>query len=232
MRPDSLGSCLIPASNGRDVTDAEPSCGLYAVVEADAAAPERLSAALAAVDLASVLIVASGETRLEVGGARPLVELAQRAGVAALVAGDAALARALEADGVHLGPGAESVAAYQAARGILGAGGIVGVDAGISRHDAMSLAEAGADYVAFGAPAHLNDREKGRARRDELVAWWAEIFEVPCVTFDVEAPEEAARLARAGADFIAVRLAAESSSAVESERLAAIAEALRMPEAA
>jgi len=35
------------------------------------------------------------------------------------------------------------------------------------------------------------------------VAWWAEIFEVPCVAF-AETADQAAELARAGADFIAL----------------------------
>ena len=213
------------------MTSAEPSCRLYAVVEAGGGAAERLAAALRAADVASVLIVPHGTTRLEANDARPLVELAQAADAAALVAGDASLARALRADGVHLQSSTDSAGAYETARGILGSRGIVGADPGISRHDAMTLAEAGADYVAFGAPAHLNDRDKARARRDELVAWWAEIFEVPCVVFDVETPEEAARLGRAGADFIAVRLGPEPPAAA-SERLAAIGEALRVHEAA
>jgi thiamine-phosphate pyrophosphorylase len=70
----------------------------------------------------------------------------------------------------------------------------------------MSLAEAGADYIAFGAPHHLNDRARGRARRDALVAWWGAIFEVPCVALDVESAEEAKALSAAGADFIGVAL--------------------------
>jgi thiamine-phosphate pyrophosphorylase len=219
-----------PASHGRDVTDAEPSCRLYAVVEADGASHERLAAALTVADVASVLIVPGGGGTLDAKGAQPLVELAQRANVAVLIAGDARLARTLKADGVHL-DAAESLAAYEEARSLLGARAIVGVDPGISRHDAMTLAEAGADYMAFGAPAHLNDRDKARARRDELVEWWAEIFQIPCVAFDVETPEEAARLARTGVDFIAVRLAREAP-AVAGERLAAIADALRLSEAA
>jgi thiamine-phosphate pyrophosphorylase len=230
LRPDSLGSSLIPRAT-LVVTDAEPTCRLYAVIEAGTGAPERLSAALEAADLASVLIVPAGQARLEADAVRPLIELAQRAGVAALVAADASLARMVGADGIHLGPTPDIEAAYESARRILGPRAIVGVDPGLSRHDAMTLAEAGADYMAFGAPGYLKDRDKARARRDELVAWWGEIFQVPCVAFDVEAPEEAARLMQAAADFIAVRLGAGSPDA-EATRLAAIADALRLSEAA
>ena len=93
----------------------------------------------------------------------------------------------------------------------------------------MTLAEAGADYIAFGAPPHLKDRDKGRARRDELIAWWAEIFEAPCVAFDVETPQEAEALARAGADFIAIRLPAATAPAATRQFVADIAAALGVP---
>jgi len=92
------------------------------------------------------------------------------------------------------------------------------------------LAEAGADYIAFGAPAHLNGRDKGRVRRDELVAWWAEIFEVPCVAFDVETGEEAERLTRAGAEFVAVELPAGATVSATRDLVAGIAAALSVPE--
>ena len=83
--------------------DAETTCQLYVVIEAGDAAPERLAAALAAADLASVLIVPPAGRALDAAAARPLIELAQRRGAAALVAADARLARSLGADGVHLG---------------------------------------------------------------------------------------------------------------------------------
>ena len=35
-------------------------------------------------------------------------------------------------------------------------------------------------------PEFVGDMETARARRLDLIAWWAEIFEVPCVAFDVE----------------------------------------------
>ena len=163
------------------MTDQPASCQLYAVIEAGPGAPERLSAALEAADLAAALIVPEAGLELDAGAAKPLVDLAKRAGAAALILADAQLARALGADGVHLGTLKDLQRSYREAREVLGSASVVGADAGISRHAAMLLAEAGADYVGFGAPAHLKDREKARARRGELVLWWAEIFQVPCV---------------------------------------------------
>jgi len=210
--------------------EAERASQLYAVVEAGEDALARLQAALDATPIASVLIRPAAGASLDAGSTKPLVDLAQKGNAAALLAGDAQLARTLRADGVHLDAGKDLAATYEQARGIIGDRGIVGVDVGISRHDAMALAEAGADYIAFGAPAHLNDRDKGRARRDELVAWWAEIFEVPCVVFDVETGEEAERLTRAGAEFVAVELSAGATAAATGDLVTGIAGALSVPE--
>jgi thiamine-phosphate pyrophosphorylase len=209
----------------------QPSCLLFAVVEAGPGAAERLGAALTAVQIASVLITPAGDDLLDAAAAKPLVELAQRAGAAALIADDAQLARALKADGVHLGISMDPAGGYAEARRILGPRGIIGVDAGISRDDAMTVAEDGAEYVAFGAPPDLTDLEKGRARRADLIAWWAEIFEVPCVAFDVESPEAAEALARAGADFVAVLLPTSEPPAAARDLVAEVSTAISLAEA-
>jgi thiamine-phosphate pyrophosphorylase len=207
------------------VSDGLHSCQLYLVLEVDPSAHERLAAALDMVSAAAVLIAPCAREGLSAGELKPLIKLCQSRDVAALIAGDAQLARTLHADGVHL-PSGGAIPAYDIAREIVGRSRIVGADAGISRHDAMTLAEAGADYIAFGAPSYLKDRAKGRARRREMIAWWSELFEVPCVAFDVETASEAAELARLGADFVAVALTAERSVQTASEHIAAIADAV------
>jgi thiamine-phosphate pyrophosphorylase len=199
-------------------------CGIYLVVETGAA--ERAAAALAVADIACLLIEPPEGAPLDERSARPLVALAQTSNVAAIIAADARLARTLAADGVHLAPTRDPAKAFAEARGMLGQGFIIGAHAGKSRHDAMLLGEAGADYVGFGVPKGVKDTESARARRLDLVSWWAEIFEIPCVAFDVAAPEDADRLARAGADFIGLRLTAGETPADVTARIRAVADAI------
>jgi thiamine-phosphate pyrophosphorylase len=202
---------------------------LYLVVEAGAD-PRAFAPLLGAADAAAVLIAASEAGRLEVAGVRPLVEMAQAKGVAALIEGDAQLARTLRADGVHLPWSKDVVARFGEAREVLGGRYIVGADAGRSRHDAMTLGEAGADYVGFGIPPHVEDRDTARERRLDLVAWWSEIFELPGVAFDVETADDAVALARAGADFVAVRVPASVAAEERAVWLQNVQQAVAEPE--
>jgi thiamine-phosphate pyrophosphorylase len=68
----------------------------------------------------------------------------------------------------------------------------------------MEAAEAGADYVAFGAFFPSGSKAvKHRADR-EILCWWSELMEVPCVAIGGITPENCAPLVTAGADFLAV----------------------------
>lgn len=200
------------------VSDERIKSRLYVVVEAGQAAGDRLAAALAAADVASVLICPPPAGKLDAANARGLVELAQKAGAAALLADDAELARTLRADGVHLSASEDPASAYEAARSILGGRYIVGADTGGSRDDAMTLAEIGADYIAFRSDGDA----EASARRDELAAWWAEIFEVPCVALDVASADEAAHLQAARCDFVGLALPASEPPAASRDFVAAV----------
>lgn len=192
------------------MTATRPATQLYCSIAAGPTARERLEAVLAGTTVSSVLIVAKSGTRLGAGEVKPLVELIQKHDVAALIENDAQLARVVRADGVHLNDHADILDLYGEARSILGERFIVGADAGRSKHHAMLLGEAGADYVGFGIDG---DDADARQTRDDLVAWWTDIFEIPCVAFGVETADEAARLAHSGADFIALSITQAQSPA-------------------
>ncbi len=213
------------------MTIAEQHAGLYVVVEAsaDPALSARLDTALDGTACASLLIVPPPGLPLETRGVMPLIQCAQRHGIATLLADDAPLAKAAGADGVHLSWRHDPISRYDEARAILGQRCIAGADAGSSRDDAMRLGEAGADYVSFGIGPDEMDRESAAALRLDLVAWWAELFEVPCVAFDAETREEAAALSQAGADFVAVRLPSAPSAETVSKWLRDMTGALRAP---
>jgi thiamine-phosphate pyrophosphorylase len=192
---------------------------LYLEIEAQAGMTSRLAPLLSRIQPASVLIVPPANGRLEAQAVLPLVAAVQQAAAAAIIADDARLARTVKADGVHLGPRPDVLAAYGEAREIVGSRAIVGADAGRSRHDAMSLGEAGADYVAF-------RRAEDVEGQLELVSWWSDIFEVPCVGLDATTPDDVRALMEAGADFVGFRLAAGVSLADEQALLMAVATVL------
>ena len=193
--------------------------------------PRQVAALLDAAGAATLLIAAGGGVALSAAAARPLVELAQAKDIAALIEGDAQLARTLRADGVHLPWSKDAAARYGEAREVLGTRYIVGIDVGRSRHDAMTLAEEGADYIGFGIPSHVEDRSAAAARRLELVSWWSEIFEVPCVAFDIDDVEDAMAVAGAGADFLAMRADAGMTPADAKELARSLAEVAQQREA-
>ncbi len=188
------------------VSDADwPACQLMLTVQPGQGAVDALRAAFGHCQPAAVLIRPAPEHNLGAGETKPLVDIAQDYGAAAIIFGDVKLAQILRADGVHFESHADgSLASLIAdARAALGASANIGVDAGISRHRAMEAGECGADYVAFGA---ADADAVTRQARDDLIAWWGEIFEVPCVALDITTADETATAELNGADFVALTL--------------------------
>jgi thiamine-phosphate pyrophosphorylase len=112
------------------------------------------------------------------------------------------LAAELDCDGVHVG---EEDMPYAEARRLMGPDHIVGVTCGNSRHRAITAAEAGADYVAFGAffPSPTKGGAKYRAD-PEVLRDWSETTVVPCCAIGGITQENCGPLVEAGADFLAV----------------------------
>ena len=64
--------------------------------------------------------------------------------------------------------------------------------------------EAGADYVAFGAFFPTATKVTEYRAEPDLLTWWQDLMEIPCVAIGGITPENCAPLVRAGADFLAV----------------------------
>lgn len=174
-------------------------CRLYFQFPAQPSAKleAQLAQAIATTDAACVLLCGDGAPVDEDHAGR-LIDLVQASGLACLIDHDAGLAERLGADGLHIDADPE---AYTAARKLLSESANIGVLCGLGRHDAMQLAELGADYVAFGPKSEsIIDAIDQYA---DLIAWWSEIFVVPCVAWNVETAEQAAKFAALGADFVA-----------------------------
>ncbi len=133
--------------------------------------------------------------------AEALMPIAQGANVAFILNDRPDLAARLDADGVHVGQEDSSCAD---ARGEMGPDRIVGVTCHYSRHLAMEAAEAGADYVAFGAFFPTQTKAPKTRADIDILRWWASTMVVPCVAIGGITIDNAKPLIEAGADFLAV----------------------------
>jgi thiamine-phosphate pyrophosphorylase len=135
---------------------------------------------------------------------RRLMPIAQSRHVAVLLNDRPDLAAELGCDGVHVGQSDASVAL---ARRVMGKAAMIGATCHDSRHLAMEAAEAGADYVAFGAFFPTQTKTTAYRPEIDILTVWQETMEIPCVAIGGITVETADELARAGADFVAVSAA-------------------------
>ena len=188
---------------------------------------EQLASALDAGDIAAVLLrLADADERTLINRVKTLAPPIQNKGAALLLEGHPDLVARGGADGAHLGDIADFAAALETLKPerIVGAGGLA------SRHDAMLAAEQGADYVMFGEPDSTG-KCPAFAAVQERIAWWAEVFEAPCVGYS-DSLETIAPLVAAGADFIALGNAVWREPGSVAEAIREAGRNLRLPEPA
>ena len=184
-----------------------PECQLYLISPLDVGGdfPNRLERALAAGPVAAFQFRVKGVDQHEAARlAEPLQAICAAHDVAFIVNDSIALANRLKADGVHLGQGDGDV---REAREALGREAQIGVTCHASRHLAMEAGEAGADYVAFGSFFPSDTKASEHRPEPELLTWWQQLFEIPCVAIGGITPKNCGSLVRAGADFLAVSAA-------------------------
>ena len=180
-------------------------CRLYLItppaIELDRFAP-ALEAALNAGDVAclQLRLKEADDDAVRRAGER-LLPICRARGVPLLINDRPDLAAELGADGVHVGA---DDADYAEARETVGADATVGVSCYDSRHRAIEAAEAGADYVAFGAFFPTGTKTPRARASVDLLEWWHAIMVVPCVAIGGITAGNCAPLVAAGADFLAV----------------------------
>ncbi|AOY66899.1 thiamine phosphate synthase [Xanthomonas euvesicatoria] len=141
---------------------------------------------------------ADAALRLRQAGA--LREACAAHGVPLIINDDAQLAAQVGAQGVHLGEDDGDVAA---ARALLGEQAIIGVSSYDDIERARAAAEAGANYVAFGAFFPTTTKQTTRRATPALLQQAAEL-NLPRVAIGGIAPAQVTALVTAGADLIAV----------------------------
>jgi thiamine-phosphate pyrophosphorylase len=183
-----------------------PACRLYLITPPrldDLAAFGRdLAHALDAGDVGALQIrLKDVDDAIVAAAVDVLTPIAHARDVAVILNDRPDLAARLGCDGVHVG---QDDASCAEARRLVGKDRMVGVTCHDSRHLAMDAAEAGADYVAFGAFFPTTTKEAPTRADPEILTIWQETMQIPCVAIGGITAANAQLVAAAGADFAAV----------------------------
>jgi thiamine-phosphate pyrophosphorylase len=143
---------------------------------------ECATAACAAGDCATILVAANI--------AQETVEALQALNLAVLLRDtEARRVHHLKADGLQLA----SLEEFKTARESL-TNEVLGYLAGVSRHEAMEAAEAGADYVAF--------TQTKQYAGIPIIGWWQDVTNLPAVAYDPVSDAAITTLKSQNPDFI------------------------------
>ncbi len=184
------------------MNDATPPnrCRIVLIAPPGAGA-ERLAAAFAGGDVASLILPRNG---LDDAAFKALAEkaaaAAQAAGVSVIIEGDTRIAGRVQADGIHVETGkaelAEIVDRFQDKMAV-GTGGAK------TRDEALELGEERPDYIFFGRFGYDTQAEP-HPRNLNLGRWWAEMIEIPCIVMAGSDLASAVTVAATGAEFVAL----------------------------
>ncbi|HEX7043731.1 MAG TPA: thiamine phosphate synthase [Burkholderiales bacterium] len=144
--------------------------------------------------------------------AEALRALCARRGALFVVNDDIALARAVGADGLHLG---RDDASIEEARALCGADILIGVSCYNELQRAEEAARRGADYLAFGSVFPSPTKPEAVRASPALLAAAKAQFALPVVAIGGITPENGAALVAAGVDALAVISALFAQADVE-----------------
>lgn len=179
--------------------------GLYAITDATQTNPQKLIADVEQALLGGAAIIqyrdksTHQQQRLE--SATALQKLCRQHDALFIINDDEQLAKATQADGVHLGQEDTDI---EAARRLLGANAIIGVSCYNRFELAADAVAQGADYIAFGR--FFNSRTKPHAALADIAPLQRAKQEltIPVVAIGGITADNGSRLIDAGADMLAV----------------------------
>ncbi len=178
-------------------------CRLMLVVRCEGDGDQQaniIADALSGGDVASIILAPAEDEIAFVDQCRAIVPVAQKHGIAVIIANDSQIMGRSGADGLHVDNGnsaiKEAVDKFSPQK-IVGAAGIK------TRHNALTVGEFQPDYVFFGkvsGDTHPEPHKKNIA----LAEWWSSLVEIPCVVMGGTALESCIAVAQCGAEFVAL----------------------------